>query len=203
MAPITLTGSRIPSQVHLLSHFLVLPILQRSLAEKYQRLRSVPQDGLSSRSSSPSKGKQLSGSWDDSQLEAINSNPESIVEDADIEYDEGGIKPENAWLEEEKFKMSKLVEENVKLQVELIKRNTEKRETIKRLKNRVTRLVSENNALQHHRLSYYDHNKQPVEVSSPRRKTILIDKFFGGCFRSRLVRSRKGFGNRDGMEEPS
>ena len=99
---------------------------------------------------------EVSGSWDDSQLEAINSNPESSTEDGDNECsgnthdldhletfvhnlkepkDDNSIKPETGGLDMKKFKLSTLVEENTRLHVELIRRNNEKIETIKKLQN--------------------------------------------------------------------
>ncbi|XP_056689646.1 uncharacterized protein [Spinacia oleracea] len=164
-----------------------LYISYRSLAEKYESLKS---------SSSPSSMKYM----DDSQLETTDSNPESIVEDVDIDCegtmtdienikrssnnlvpkDGCSIRPEMVWSDGVKLKFSKLVEENTQLQVELIRRNSEKRETIIKLQNQVRMLRVENDRLQR-TLSYFDRNKQHIQESSPRRKSILIDKFFRGC----------------------
>ncbi|XP_021756031.1 uncharacterized protein LOC110721197 [Chenopodium quinoa] len=182
-----------------------LCISYRNLAEKYESLKNVAIDVHTSESSSlfsnrSKKNMNDLGAWDDSQLETTNSNPESSVEDADTECEVGmadnehikrtadnlvpkggsSIKPENPWFYGVKYKFSKLVEENTQLQVELIRRNSEKRETIIKLQNQVSRLRVENDTLKR-TLNYYDRNKQHIQESSPRRKSILLDKFFRGC----------------------
>ncbi|XP_021762476.1 protein NETWORKED 2C-like [Chenopodium quinoa] len=182
-----------------------LCISYRNLAEKYESLKNVAIDVHTSESSSlfSNKSKKILedlGAWNDSQLETTNSNPESSVEDADTKCEgtmadiehikrtadslvpKGGssIQPENAWFDGVKYKFSKLVEENTQLQVELIRRNSEKRETIIKLQTQVSRLRVENDTLKR-TLNYNDHNKQHIQESSPRRKSILLDKFFRGC----------------------
>lgn len=177
----------------------------RSLAEKYERVKCVAMDVQSSESSPASdnrnmKNMEVLGARDVSQLEAIVFYPESTVEDADIECeatmidlehnqrvennlehkDGGGIKPKFAWSDGVNYKFSKLVEENTQLQIELIRRNSEKRETIRKLQDQVSRLRVENDTLQR-TLSYLDRNQQNLQVNSPRRKAILLEKLFKGC----------------------
>ncbi|XP_065853427.1 protein NETWORKED 3A-like [Euphorbia lathyris] len=79
----------------------------------------------------------------------------SAVEDAITEgteakealsENEGEGEKENTW-EEVKPKVSKLIDDNLRQQTELIRRNDEKREMIKQLRGQICRLVEENRAM--------------------------------------------------------
>lgn len=183
-----------------------LSISYRSLAEKYVSLKSVEMNVQSSESSLSSnkrsmKNMEALGTRDDTQLEATDSNPESTVEDADIDNEDSmtdvghikrfaddlvvakdgtSIMSGNAAVDGVKFKFSKLVERNTQLQVELIRRNSEKRETIIKLQDQVSKLRVKNDTLKR-TLSYFNRNHEHIQENYTRRKSILLDKFFKGC----------------------
>lgn len=177
-----------------------LCVSYRSIANEYGRLNLSANDFQVSESSSPLsiKNREVFRTRD---LEATRSNPESTEDDTDIEREDTMIDleqmkrvpdrsvhhdgsnimlVENACSDRVKFKFSKLVEQNTQLQVELIRRNTEKRETIIKLQNQVRRLKAENDTLQR-TLSFFDHSKQHIQENSPRRKALLLEKIFRGC----------------------
>ncbi|KAL2939614.1 Protein NETWORKED 3A [Bienertia sinuspersici] len=157
-----------------------LCISYRALAEEHESLKTVSINTHVSKSSPCSNN----GSVKD-----IDSNPESTVEDAEIECDDTTNEIEHVKRFAEKsvpkdrssnqsdtassdglrFKFSRLVEENTQIQVELIRRNSEKRETIRKLQNQVSRLKAQNETLQR-TLSYYDRMQQHIQDNSPRRK---------------------------------
>ncbi|XP_077251812.1 protein NETWORKED 3C-like [Tasmannia lanceolata] len=127
---------------------------------------------------SHSSTKLALGCDDDSKLENPNSNPESVVEDPYFECEQkctaiteiegfdkkiNGFKTSheieedfemNSFLEKDKtwtelrFQVSKLMEDNIRQQTELVRRNEEKREAIKELSSQLDRLMDENRALQ-------------------------------------------------------
>ncbi|XP_021298033.1 protein NETWORKED 3A-like [Herrania umbratica] len=63
------------------------------------------------------------------------------------EFQKGSSESENTWFQL-KFQFIKLMEENLRQQAELLRRNEEKRETINELQLQLERLKSENRALQ-------------------------------------------------------
>ncbi|XP_028780230.1 protein NETWORKED 1A-like [Neltuma alba] len=78
------------------------------------------------------------------------------------------------------FQITQLVEENLQQLVELVRRNDEKRETIKKLHLEIEALKRENKALQiSSRYSNADSQRDQPQIS--RRGRISVSKLFGGC----------------------
>lgn len=79
-----------------------------------------------------------------------------------------------------KYQMTKLTDDNLHQLEELVQRNDEKRETIKRLQLEVETLKRENKALQiSSRFSNADSECSQSQTSRPRRKSV--SKLFKGC----------------------
>lgn len=79
-----------------------------------------------------------------------------------------------------KYQMTKLTEDNLHQLVELVQRNDEKRETIRRLQLEVEALKCENKALQMSlRHSNADSERDQPQISRPGR--ISVGKLFRGC----------------------
>ncbi|KAL9246066.1 hypothetical protein vseg_019647 [Gypsophila vaccaria] len=140
--------------------------------------------------------------WDDSPFDVIDSNPESIVEDSEHDNEDPGpdtldpedetllsskddsrVKQDKAWWKNGgmKVKFNRLFEENTELQMELVRRNSEKREMICKLQEQVARLVAEKEMLKRH-LSYVERHKTRFENTSPGRKSNRFDRFFRCSF---------------------
>lgn len=163
----------------------------RSLAEKHEQLRSQSARFFYSRSSSSSalnwrkihhvniesNSNRVSGSSVDLQLESFNSHTEPVVEDPDVVIKEP-LEKESMWFEL-RSEVAKLMEENLRQQAELIRRNDEKREAIKELNLQLDRLMAENKALWSLIKCSKDimkHNNSPMS----KLKDLLLGKFFRG-----------------------
>ncbi|KAK9669841.1 hypothetical protein RND81_13G158400 [Saponaria officinalis] len=165
-----------------------LCISYTSLAQDYDLLKSsTSEHALNSESLLLNKlDDTKSGErWD-------GSEPESTVEDAETE-NEGDttsdklehmkIAADNLTAEEENvlckgmfnrmLKYSKVVEESAGIQIELIRKNSEKREMIIGLQDQVVSLMAQRDALLR-KLSYFERN---FRATSPKRRTRV--KFFG------------------------
>ena len=235
--PVEMYNERRMELVKMLEDFY---ISFRSLAESYDQLKSELMQSARSGSSASSNSmkplldlqsanKRGKGKYDDSKLEQPNSNPESVVEDPDIEfsnktmdgvilvktddhhlnlnkiqiqdfeelndgndekisgYDAGNGKFSNfemtsfsdenmMWIQ-----ISELLQENLRQQAELIKRNEEKRETIRDLCLRLHRVMEENKALQQKcRGCYKIVNKHNPSSQMSRWKGMLLGKLWAG-----------------------
>ncbi|OMO99356.1 hypothetical protein COLO4_13346 [Corchorus olitorius] len=179
-----------------------------SLVEKYDQLmsksQSFPHYGSSSILSNSrdiqqtiNQGRVVESS-DDPITEASDSRPESVVDDPDFEHYSSSFeylnkfKPKAAEFrkcssEREniqfqlKFQFTKLMEENLRQQAELLRRNDEKRETIKELRLQLEHLKSENRTLQKC-LSCSKMGVKRSHSQTSRSKGLIFGKFFsGGC----------------------
>lgn len=112
--------------------------------------------------------------------EKMKINGSDISEATTEEFLTGSFEWKNTW-HELKFRVTKLMQESLRQQAELLKRNEDKRKTIKALRAQMEHLRSQNRALQ----SSLRFSK--VEVKSnrfhmPRLSGLLFNKFFkGGC----------------------
>ncbi|XP_010250557.1 PREDICTED: protein NETWORKED 3A-like [Nelumbo nucifera] len=196
----------------------------RSLAERYDQLRSKPGSSLlvQSRFSSPSNSfkhmrtkESTRSSSTDAKLETSESRPESVVEDPDFEIRDHNQKegrceallldakevdekvsgfgvdlnlvgdfPVDSFEREStsselRFQVWKLMEDNLRQQEELIRRNDEKREAIKDLCFLVDRLMNENKALQNClRCSEVGRKQNKSHISKLKR--LIFGKLFRG-----------------------
>ncbi|KAK9678094.1 hypothetical protein RND81_11G187600 [Saponaria officinalis] len=128
--------------------------------------------------------------YDDSPFDVIDSNPESMLDDLDFENedsfdpegDDSRVKHDRVLVKGGmKLKFNKLFEENTELQMELVRRNSEKRDVICKLQEQVLRLVAEKDALKRH-LSYVERHKPRFEAADPGRKSMRFERFFRCSF---------------------
>ncbi|GAY59221.1 hypothetical protein CUMW_192960 [Citrus unshiu] len=178
----------------------------RALAEQCDKLRSKSHHLLHSGSSSTSSSsrkmghpsnnqKRTVGGFDDPKFEASDTQSESAVEVPDVECNSAnshfeylnrladelmssGPGRKNTW-HELKFQLTKLMEESLRQQAELLKRNDEKRKIIDKLRAHIECLRNQNRALQS------DLRFSKVEVKSnqtSRLSGLSFNKFFkAGC----------------------
>ncbi|KAK9038219.1 hypothetical protein V6N11_023102 [Hibiscus sabdariffa] len=93
------------------------------------------------------------------------------------EFQKGSFEKVNTW-----FRVTKLMEETLRQQAELLSRNKEKRETINRLSLKLEHLKNENRILNLQKCLYCSNNGLKRNYSQPSRSGLFLGKFFnGGC----------------------
>ncbi|KAI9084026.1 hypothetical protein K1719_034022 [Acacia pycnantha] len=107
------------------------------------------------------------------QIEGFESSPK--MEDPSITHCDFG----KMWSGPD-FQITQLVEDNLQQLVELVKRNDEKRETIKKLKLEIEALKSENKALQIS-VRYSNADSERDQPQTPGRRRISVSKLFRDC----------------------
>ncbi|XP_012446150.1 uncharacterized protein LOC105769809 [Gossypium raimondii] len=111
------------------------------------------------------------------------SDEEDVVLKVNDEFQR--FKPKAAEFEKEStwFQFTKLMEENLRQQAELLRRNNEKRETINRLRLKLEQVKSENKILQLQKCLYCSKVGVKRNHSQNSRSTgLFLGKFFnGGC----------------------
>ncbi|KAE8689395.1 Tetratricopeptide repeat (TPR)-like superfamily protein [Hibiscus syriacus] len=100
------------------------------------------------------------------------------VSDEFVEFQKGGFGKVNTW-----FRVTKLMEETLRQQAELLRRNEEKRETINRLRLKLEHLKSENKILHLQKCLYCSNIGLKRNHSQRSRSTgLFLGRFFnGGC----------------------